>query len=145
MQNTFEGKTTLTWKERVMAATTGRNDRGAFLWYSHDKILKLIGEQEGVDVRRVYRSLSSYLSSLVKSGHLERAMKPKHLSRKLHYDPKGEYLYRQTGKPYKRGELGFMKCPKNQHSMIRHNAVLSHELWRLHRNLPKWYRRMMLD
>ena len=142
---TIKPKTTLTWKERVMAATTGRNSRGAFLWYSHDKICCLIGEAEGLRVKDFYRSISAYLNDLVKSGHLERAVKPRHLSNKVRYDGKEEYLYRQTGKAYKRGNPGLIS-PKNQHSpVIERNALLSHELWRLHRTLPKWFRRMMFD
>lgn len=138
-------KTTMTWKERIMLATTGRNSRGAGLWYSHDLICSLIGDIEGLRVKDFYRSISAYLRALVKSGHMVRAVKPRNLSGKVQYDGRDEYLYRQTGKPYTRGNPGLIS-PKNQHSpVIERNALLSHELWRLHRTLPKWFRRMMLD
>ena len=137
-------KTTLTWKQRVMAATTGRNSRGAFLWYSHDKICTLISEAEGIRVKDFYRSLSSYINGLVKSGHLERAIKPRELSKKVQYDGKPEYLYRQTGKPYTRG-MPSLSSGKNAHTDAATISSQGHELWRLHRTLPLWFRRMMTD
>jgi hypothetical protein len=138
-------KTTLTWKQRVMAATTGRNSRGAFLWYSHDKICSLVSEQEGIDPHSIYRSLSAYLSGLVKSGHLERALKPPKLRqgiRGLSSIP--EYVYRQTGKPFARG-VPVLSSSKNLHTEAARLSIQGHELWRLHRSLPKWFRRMMMD
>lgn len=146
MSKVIKTKTTLTWKERIMLTTTGRNDKGGFLWYSHDMICRLISEAEGVQVHSVYRSLSCYLQGLVKSGHLERAIKPRHLSRKVQYDGKPEYLYRQTGKAFTRQDDQRLKSGKNaSNPKATQNAVLSHELWRIHRGLPKWFRRMMLD
>ena len=137
-------KTTRTWKERIMAATTGRNSRGAFLWYSHDKISSLISEQEGFNVKEIYRSLSSYLQGLVKSGHLERAVKPRELSRKVQFDGRPEYLYRQTGKPYERG-MPRLSSSKNAHTDAAYKSSQGHELWRLYPKLPLWFRRMMMD
>lgn len=133
-----------TWKERVMAATSGRNSRGAFLWYSHDKICSLITEAEGFETKSVYRSLSAYLSELVKSGHLVRAIKPRELSLKVQYDGKPEYLYRQTGKPFVRGVPALISS-KNDHSEAARRSSQAHELWRVHRALPKWFRCMMMD
>ena len=137
-------KTTRTWKQRVMAAASGRNNRGAFLWYSHDKICSIIGDEEGMRVKDFYRSISAYLNGLVKSGHLERAIKPRNLSRKVQYDGKPEYLYRQTGKVFKRG-VPVMSSSKNIHTDAARLSSQAHELWRLHRALPKWFRRMMTD
>lgn len=137
-------KTSLTWKQRIMLATTGRNSRGVFLWYSHDLILKIVSEQEGINVRDTYRSLSCYLHGLVKSGHLERALKPRELSLKVQDDGRPEYLYRQTGKPYLRG-IPVLKSCKNKHSVFVQRSTQGHELWRLHRKLPKWFRLMMMD
>lgn len=133
-----------TWKERIMEAIGGRNTRGAFLWYSHDKILDAIDKNEGINTRAIYRSLTCYLQGLVKSGHVERAVKPKELSRKVQYDHKQEYLYRKTGKPFTRG-LPTLKSCKNELSGSYIKAQLSHELWRIHRRLPKWFRDMMMD
>lgn len=140
-----EMKTTKTWKERVMAATSGRNSRGARLWYSHDKIIRLISEAEGIDPKLIYRSLSAYLSGLVKSGHLERATKPPELRqgiRGLSSIP--EYVYRQTGKPFVRG-MPSLSSSKNEHTEAARRSSQGHELWRLHRALPKWFRCMMMD
>lgn len=138
-------KTTLTWKERVMAATSGRNVRGTFLWYSHDRICQAIGEAEGIRVKDFYRSVSAYLNGLVKSGHMERAVKPSGLRegvRGLSSIP--EYLYRQTGKPFTR-KTPSLSSSKNRHTNAQERAVQAHELWRLHRRLPKWFRDMMMD
>lgn len=137
-------KTSLTWKQRILLATSGRNDRGAFLWYSHDLILKTINEAEGCQVKQVYRSLSVYLSQLVKSGHMQRAIKPPELSKKIHQTKIPEYLYRRTGKDYN-PDYARLRSSKNEHTNASTNAGLGHELWRIHRNLPKWFRRMMMD
>lgn len=135
---------TMTWKERVMLATSGRNNKGGFLWYSHKKICELIEEREGIKVTDFYATISGYLTQLVKSGHIERAAKPKHLSNRYHYGLKQEYLYRQTGKPFKR-RFPYLSSSKNKDTLAGDNAILAHEIWRLHRKLPKWFRRMMLD
>lgn len=134
-----------TWKERIMAASTGRNSRGAFLWYSHNKICEIINEQEGNNAKRGYRSLSVYLTGLVKSGHLERALKPHTMRsgvRGLSSIP--EYVYRQTGKLYKRG-IPALSSSKNEHTDAALISAQGHEIWRVHKTLPKWFRRMMLD
>jgi hypothetical protein len=128
-----------------MEATSGRNERGAFLWYAHDKIVRAIEEAEGINVKETYQGgLACYLIGLVKSGHLQRAVKPPELSRKVQYDCKKEYLYRQTGKAYKRG-IPSLKSHKNQFCDSHIRGQQSHELWRIHRTLPKWFRLMMLD
>lgn len=139
-------KTSLTWKQRILAATSGRNDRGAFLWYSHHLIKEKVFEAEGLEKDQIYKSgLSPYLYALVKSGHLERAIKPPELTRKIKYDGRPEYFYRQTGKPYS-PDYARLKSSRNEHNpQATNNAVLGHELWRLHRRLPKWFRRMMMD
>ena len=123
-------KTTLTWKERIMLVTTGRNNKGGFLWYSHGKICDIIEKAEGVRI-----TLGRELIELVKKGYLVRAVKPRHLSSKVQYNGKEEYLYRQTGKPFKRG------MPE----LTNNRAEQAHEIWRLHKKLPKWFRCMMLD
>lgn len=141
----IEWKTTRTWKERIMATVTGRNDRGAFLWYSHDKIRGLIAEAEGFDIKRHYKSgISPYLTALVKSGHLERAVKPRQLSNKVQDDGRPEYLYRATGKAYARG-MPHLSSSKNAHTNAYDRSSQGHELWRLYPSLPKWFRRMMMD
>jgi len=126
-----------TWKELILAAMTGRNNRGIPLWYDHAGIYRRLSEAHGEEATRAYRSLSAYLLALVKSGHLERAIKPRHLSTKVQYDGKPEYLYRVTGKPFTRG--GLQECDNTR------KAILAHDLWRMYPRLPKWYRRMMLD
>jgi hypothetical protein len=139
-------KTTLTWKERIMAATSGRNNREAWLWYSHDRICSLISEAEGVEVKTFYRSLSAYLAELIKSGHLERAVKPSGLKsgvRGLSSIP--EYLYRQTGKPFERVKFDRLRSGKNAHTDATLKAIQAHEIWRLNQRLPKWFRNMMMD
>lgn len=145
-ENMIKTKTTKTWKQRIIEATSGRNERGAFLWYSHDHICTLVGEAEGLRVKDFYRSFGTYLLGLVKSGHLVRAVKPRHLSKKVQYDGKPEYLYRRTGKTFEREDSNRGISGKNAHTdHAGKNAVIGHEIWRLHRGLPKWYRRMMLN
>jgi hypothetical protein len=118
-----------TWKEKILAVVTGRNDRGLALWYSHYKIKELIAQSEGIEFSDMHHSISTHLLSLVRSGHLERTYKPPHLSRKLH--PGKEYLYRWTRKPFKR--------------YVRDvNEAIGQDIWREHPKLPKWFRRMML-
>lgn len=140
----IQWKTTRTWKERVMTSVTGRNDRGAFLWYSHDKICALISEAEGVNVKAYYATISPFLTALVKSGHLERALKPRQLSKKVYSDGMTEYLYRATGKPFARG-IPSLSSGKNAHTSAAYRSSQGHELWRLYPTLPKWFRRMMMD
>lgn len=125
-----------------MQVTGGRNARGDFLWYSHRKILDAIDQAEGINTGTVYRSLTVYLSQLVKGGHLIRAVKPHSLSRKVQRTSTPEYLYRQTGKPFKRGlALTDGKALSSSHV----KGMQAHELWRVYRRLPKWYRDMMMD
>lgn len=134
-------KTTKTWKERIVAVMTGRNDRGVALWYTHKKIMNLVYAH--FDVSKEYRSLTPYLSALVKSGHLERTMKPPELSEKVSYTTQVEYLYRRTEKPYER-KYPSLKSSKNKYSEAQIRGVQAHELWRMYPTLPKWYRAMMM-
>lgn len=139
-------RTTLTWKERVMVATSGRNERGAFLWYSHKKICEVIGEQEGLKPSEFYGSISSFLTSLVKSGHMIRANKPQELRQGVRgISSIPEYLYRQTGKPYERSKAIPLQSSKNSHTDAGLRGIQAHEIWRSNPTLPKWFRRMMLD
>jgi hypothetical protein len=136
-----------TWKEKIIDALTGRNNRGDPLWYSHKKILELVSENEGHDVSQPYRSLSNYLLELVKSGHLERALTPPGVSNKKCHgmEPGKAYLYRRTSKPFKRGYLN-LKSSRNQYNSEVHiRGQEAFELWRKHKSLPKWFRRMMMD
>lgn len=136
----------LTWKEKIVGVMTGLNDRGEPLWYSHKKILELICENEDYDVSKTYRSLSSYLADLVKSGHLQRTYAPEGISNKLcHGTESGKaYLYRRTSKPFKRGQVG-LQSSKNNLTDAHLRGVEAHDLWRKHPTLPKWFRRMMMD
>lgn len=131
-----------TWKEKIVAVLSGQNVRGKPLWYSHKKIMQLVSENEGYDISTKYRSLSNYLLELVKSGHLERALKPPHLSSKVH--PDKEYLYRRTSKPYTR-EYMSLQSSKNNFTDAHIRGQEAFELWRKHKTLPKWFRRMMMD
>lgn len=131
-----------TWKEKIVAVLTGQNSRGKPLWYSHKKIMQLVSDAEGYDISVKYRSLSNYLLELVKSGHLERTIKPAHLSDKV--QPNKEYLYRRTAKPYNR-EYMSLQSSKNNLTDAHIRGQEAFELWRKHRTLPKWFRRMMMD
>lgn len=128
-----------TWKELVMTVTTGRNERGGFLWYDHAGIKRRILE---LCPHRHQHSLAPYLNALVRSGHLVRANKDKALVQGGGIHGHNEYFYRQTGKAFQRGDSDRLinwKRPENS------NAALAHELWRMHRDLPRWFRRMMLE
>lgn len=133
-----------TWKERIMEVTGGRNTRGDYLWYSHGGILDALDKAEGTNIRHdFYRSISPYLQGLVKGGFLIRAVKPHSLSRMVQRRTIPEYLYKQTGKPFKRGNVN-LQSSKNEHTQVRLRAIEAHDLWREYRQLPKWYRDMMM-
>jgi len=138
-------KTDRTWKERIMDVTTGRNSRGAPLWYSHGKICMLIAGQEDISVSSIRaKSITPYLLGLVKSGHLERAEKPVHLCRHMRGNGTKEYLYRQTGKKFKIYAGESFESYKNKGSDASVLGYQAHKIWRDHRKLPKWFRQMML-
>jgi hypothetical protein len=126
----------LTWKQRILTVMVGKNDRGIPLWYSHKKICELLELEEGAKI-------SVYLTQMVKTGHVERARKPKGLSTKV-YEHEPEYFYRVTGKPYVRSNV-IKPGTKKEDASILEMAVQGHDLWRLYPTLPKWFRRLMYD
>ena len=140
----FTNMRTPTWKERIMDATTGRNERGTPLWYTHAQICAVVSERQGWDVRTRHNSLSPHCLSLVKTGHLERAIMPHNLSGRVRYNGKPEYLYRQTGKPYTRPNGCFMSHD-NAKGYDGKTFIQGFELRRAYPMLPKWFRKMMLD
>lgn len=133
-----------TWKERIMAATGGRNARGDFLWYSHKGVIEAIEMHEGIDLKDSGGMLSPYLIGLVKGGFMVRAVKPHSLSRKVQRTSTPEYLYRQSGKPFERG-IGKLESSRNILAKSYIKAHEAHELWRMYKQLPKWYRDMMMN
>jgi hypothetical protein len=133
-----------TWKERIMEATSGRNPQGRFLWYSHSKIIDCMDELEGGSIRGEFCSITPYLSDLVKHGYMIRAVKPPSLLNRPLDNRRPEYLYRQTGKPFKRGIVE-LSSRKNAHTNAQATSRQSHDLWREHRKLPYWFRRLMYD
>ena len=112
------------------------------LWYSHKKIITLLSELDGYNVKNKYRSMSAYLLELVKSGHLERTVAPPEVSKRMHGTK--EYLYRRTGKSFKRGYLD-LNSSKSKFTDACVKGIKAHEIYRLNRNLPKWFRKMMMD
>ncbi len=133
-----------TWKEYILDAMTGRNKKGIPLWYDNATIMSEVSKLAGYDIRVKYKSLTCFLYDLTKTGHIERAVKPRELSKKVCYDPSKEFLYRVTGKPYVH-RFGNLNTYKNQGSNIEAVSTQAHNIWREHKTLPKWYRRMMLD
>lgn len=92
-------------------------------------------------------SVSPEIYKLIKSGHLERTICPDHLTKRRTGDGRAyavEYLYRQTGRPYKRKPIP-RTSSKNMHSNAQIRATQGHDLWRMYPTLPKWFRRMMMD
>lgn len=125
-----------TWKERIMFVFTGREKKG--IWFSHKKII----EHLDCTNRNKPLSVTMYLLQLIRTGHLERAVKPAELRENDLYRPQVEYLYRWTGLKYVRPD-NFTKIG-GINSRVDPDAMrLGAEIWNNHPHLPKWFRDIM--
>ena len=95
------------------------------LWFTH-KAIKDRLKNRGYGVPE---NLGQVLYGLVKSGHLERSMKPNHMKGKQVY--RNEFIYRRTGKPY-----------REKKSMGK--VALGNQIRLDHPRLAKWFRDMMI-
>lgn len=113
------------WARKTIEALTPIGTEKAGLWFTH-KAIKDRLKNRGYGVPE---NLGQVLYGLVKSGHLERSMKPNHMKGKQVY--RNEFIYRHTGKPYRE--------KKSMGKVARGNQI------RLdHPRLAKWFRDMMI-
>jgi len=122
----------MTWKEKILFVMNNKAKSGRFMWYSHAKIK--LGLIDNFGLKR--RTVSVYLTSLVRTGHVERALVPSHM--KQGDDVAVSYLYRLTGKPFKayKGIKG-VRGSGNR-------VIVNHALWHEYKHCSKALRRLML-
>lgn len=110
------------WPEKVMAIMQPCGTEKAGLWFTHRAIQKRL-QDHGAGVPD---NLGQVLYALVKSGHIERAIKPERI--KARHAPRQEYIYRITGKAFKPG-----------------NPIMQRgfDIWVKYPRFPKWLRDMM--
>lgn len=112
----------IAWPEKVIMALQPCGTEKAGLWFTHRAIQKRLQDHAG----GCPDNLAQVLYTLVKSGHIERAIKPEKI--KAQYAPRHEYIYRRTGKAFKPGK------PVMQQGF---------DVWVKYKRFPKWLRDMM--
>ena len=112
----------IAWPEKVIMSLQPCGTEKAGLWFTHRAIQKRLQDHAG----GCPDNLAQVLYALVKSGHIERAVKPKSIAPK--HGPRIEYIYRRTGKAFKPGKPVMQK---------------GFDVWVKYKRFPKWLRDMM--
>lgn len=109
---------------------------------SHKKwhVSRTITAHLKIELGRNIKPTSSLLQ-LVKSGHVERAFKPRHLINSK--NGKQEFIYRWTGKPY-HDKIESLKNLPYEDMPPTDRAIIMSFLKAHYPNLPGWYRRIMM-
>lgn len=130
-----DGKTQVrtTWAEKVIESLKPVGTERQGLWFTHASLYKRL--QDYCSPEAMPDNLRQVLYDLVKSGHLERAVKPDKL--KAAYQIQQEYIYRLTGKPFKVKPLIGMNAPAD-------DLQKAYQVKLDHPALPKWFRDMMM-
>ena len=105
-------------------------------WYSSRLITEHLNAELGRNIKPTV-----YLLRLIKSGHVERAYKPRHLINSK--NGKHEFIYRWTGRPY-RDKVECLKRLSYENMPPTDKAIIMNFLKSHYPGLPDWYRRMML-
>jgi len=120
------------WPEKVMSALQPFGTEKQGLWFTHASLYRRV--KDHCSPEAMPNNLRQVLYDLVKSGHLERALKPDHI--KAAYQSQREYIYRVTGKPFTVKPLSGLNAPG-------HDVQRAYQLKLDHPRLPKWFRDMM--
>lgn len=125
-------KNLISVKESIMRLLIGSCKK----WYSSKTITVHLKVELGRDIKP-----TSSLLQLVKSGHIERTYKPRHLINSK--NGKQEFIYRWSGRPYHDKIERLKKLPYEDMPPTDRAIIMS--FLKVHYpNLPSWYRRMML-
>ena len=119
-------------KEAIMRLLTANHRK----WYSSRLITAYLQAELGRNVKP-----TCYLLRLVKSGHIERAHKPKHLINSKNGNK--EFIYRWSGRTYQ-DKIEHLKQLQYESIPPTDRAILMGFLSAHYSNLPDWYQRMML-
>ncbi len=122
------------WKEKIVGVLAGRDMKR--LWFTHGMIRNGVLD-EYPNHRRIPSSISVYLTNLIRTGHVERAIKPHHMFTDGRITQR-EYLYRWTGKAY--DDKPYYGPFVNSDTLIQ-----GRDIFLDNRTLPKWFRSMMMD
>ncbi len=125
-------KNLISVKESVMRLLIGSRKK----WYSSRAITEHLKIELGRNIKP-----TSYLLRLVKSGHVERAYKPRHLTSSK--SGKQEFIYRWSGRPYRDKIEAIKHMPYDDLSPID-RAIIMRCLSAHYPGLPGPYQRMML-
>ena len=119
-------------KGSIMRLMTANSQK----WFSSRAITAHLKAELGRDIKP-----TCDLIRLIKSGHILRAHKPRHLTRSKIGRP--EFIYKWSGRPY-RDEIQRIRqlpydelCPTDKAKIMRCLSAY-------YPDLPTWYRRMML-
>lgn len=120
----------IAWPEKItlVLGDCGTEKR----WMTHNAIQKRLQE---TGYTGAPKSLATALRVLVKSGHVERALKPDHMQNDFHR----EYIYRRTAKPFKAKIMG----ARFRNGTKADDLQRAFQLRMDHPRLPKWFRDMM--
>lgn len=116
------------WPEKVVSALHPFGTEKAGLWFTHGGIYKRLQEREGLRPCEMPQNLNQVLYGLVRSGHLERALKPDKL--RAAYQVQQEFIYRRTSKPF-------------TVKVFREDIEQGRQIYLDSPRLPKWFRDMM--
>lgn len=125
-------KILITVKESVMRLLTANPEK----WFSSRAITVHLQTELGRNIKP-----TCYLLRLVKSGHILRAYKPRHLTRsKIETQ---EFIYKWSGRPYRDEIQRIRRLPYDELSPTD-KAKIMRCLSAHYPGLPAWYRLMML-
>ncbi|OFW88505.1 MAG: hypothetical protein A3B66_08545 [Alphaproteobacteria bacterium RIFCSPHIGHO2_02_FULL_46_13] len=125
-------KRLLSVKGSIMLLLTANSRK----WFSSRAITVHLKVELGRDIKP-----TSSLLQLVKSGHIERAYKPRHLINSK--NGKQEFIYRWSGKAY-HDKIESLKKLLYEDMPPTDRAIIMSFLKAHYPNLPGWYRRMIL-
>ncbi len=120
----------ITWGRKIVAALQpfGTGDQGA--WFTHAALLRRVKDHH----QDTPQDLTHELYGLVKTGHIERAIRPDQVQDKQ--VSRTEYIYRRTAKAYRPKEVKGMNAPIAAMDRARQIQLDNPRL-------PKWFRDMM--
>lgn len=121
------------WSEKIVSALRPFGTEKAGLWFTHASLYRRV--KDHCSPEAMPDNLRQVLYDLVKSGHLERAVKPDKF--KAAYQPQQEYIYRLTGKPFTVKIVQALNAPAD-------DVQRAYQLSLDHPALPKWFRTMMM-
>jgi hypothetical protein len=105
----------------------------AGLWFTHRGIYNRMVRKGVCKARTVPSNLNVVITRLVRSGHIERALKPSRMG----VTTLRRFVYRRTSKAYKPKQYHFGNC----HPSIVHKG---RQLSLDHPKFPKWLRDMLI-